>query len=86
MDIVLVYLGHSIFHDTVPRAHKKVNKHDVNDHELVHEVNDHDDDSFMRHMRSMGHATISIAPSPSPSPVTKPKKCKHKKEIQDQNH
>ena len=83
-DIVLVYLGHSIFCDTVPKAHEKVNEHEVvnelNNHELVNELNDHDDDPFKRHTRSMGHPRIPITPSPEcpDEAVTKPK-CKQKK-------
>ena len=59
VDIVLVYLGHSIFHDTMPKTHKKVNKHEavnhVNDHESVN-----DDDPFKRHLRSRGCPRIPI--------------------------
>ena len=77
-DIYLVYLGRSVFWDTIPKAKKS---HSVYEQE---EVNEHDsfhsDDSFRRHTRSMDHAK---RPTPSPSPfpecpVKKPK-CKHKK-------
>ena len=68
-DIVLGYLGHSIFCDTVPKAHNKtseVNKHEsvneLNDHKLVNELYEHDNDPFKRHTRSMGHARIPITP------------------------
>ena len=80
-NIVLVHLGCSIFHDTVPKAHKKVNKHEavneLNNHELVNELNSHDDDPFKRHTRSMHCARIPISPSPDcpDEAVTKPK-CK----------
>ena len=80
-DIVLVYLGCSIFHDTVPKAHKKVNENEsvneLNDHESVNELNDWDDDPFKRHTRSIGHARIPIIPSLEhlDEAVTKPR-CK----------
>ena len=72
------------FHDTVPKAHKKVNEHkavnELNDHEPVNELNNHNDDPFKRHTRSMGHARIPITPSPGhqDEAVTKPK-CKQRK-------
>ena len=59
MDIVLVYFGLSIFGDTVPKAHKKVNEHEavneLNDHESINELNEHDDDPFKRYTRCMDH-------------------------------
>ena len=78
-DINLVYLGRSVFWDTIPKAkksgsvYKQVAVNEVNEHDSVHS-----DDSFRRHTRSMDHAKRPT-PSPSPEhPVKKPK-CKHKK-------
>ena len=78
-DINLVYLGRSVFQDTIPKAKKSGSMYEK---EVANEVNEHDStpypNPFRRHTRSMDCAKRPT-PSPSPGhPVKKPK-CKHKK-------
>ena len=68
-DINLVYLGRSVFWNTILKAKKSgsmYKQEGVNEHDSVPS-----DDSFRRHTRSMDHAK---RPTPSPSPECPVKK------------